>query len=95
MNTNEHIEEVLKSVIDPELGIDIVTLGLIRAIHITEDGGVHVIMTLTTPLCPYADSIIENVENELTIAGFIQPTIELSFDPPWEAPASLRAQLGV
>jgi metal-sulfur cluster biosynthetic enzyme len=90
----------LDTVIDPELGIGIVTLGLIRDIHIAYDTdsnpvNTHVIMTLTTPFCPYADAILEQVETTITLHGFGIPTVELSFDPPWQPSEDLRATLGM
>lgn len=90
----------LDTVIDPELGIGIVALGLIRDIHITynEEGipiSTYVIMTFTTPFCPYADAILEQVETVVTLHGFGMPTVELSFDPPWQPTEDLRATLGM
>ncbi len=90
----------LDTVIDPELEIGIAALGLIRDIHIVydEEGiptSAHVIMTLTTPFCPYADVILEQVETTITLHGFGTPTVELSFDPPWQPSEDLRAILGM
>ncbi len=98
--TQEEILNALREVKDPELDIDIVTLGLIRNVSIDkvegeEMPGVEVIMTLTTPLCPFADSLIEAVEDALLKLGFENARVELSFDPPWEPPADIRAMLGV
>ncbi len=100
MPHTEDIREALKEVKDPELDIDIVTLGLIREIAIDEEKegevpGVEITMTLTTPLCPFADSLIEAVEDTLTKLGFENTRVELSFDPPWEPPADIRTMLGV
>ena len=90
----------LDTVIDPELGIGITTLGLIRDIHIAYDvdnqpTDTCVIMTLTTPFCPYADAILEQVETTVILHGFGVPTVELSFDPPWQPSEGLRATLGM
>ncbi|MBC8464947.1 MAG: metal-sulfur cluster assembly factor [Parcubacteria group bacterium] len=100
MPNTEKIRNALKEIKDPELDIDIVTLGLIRNIAIDDVGehdvlGVEVTMTLTTPLCPFADSLIEAVEDTLVKLGFENARVELSFDPPWEPPADIRAMLGV
>lgn len=96
----EKILEKLKKVKDPELGIDIVTLGLIR--NIAEDDpkekgvtGVELTMTLTTPFCPYANDIIASVEDALRALGYDDPRVELSFEPPWEPSEELRASLGI
>ena len=98
MITKEQITEKLKDVKDPELGIDIVTLGLIRDVKASEEGGVviaEVLMTLTTPLCPFANDIILAVENKLEEIGITEPKVDLTFDPPWEASEELRAQFGI
>ncbi|MFC1615031.1 metal-sulfur cluster assembly factor [Patescibacteria group bacterium] len=98
MITKEQIKEKLKEVKDPELGIDIVTLGLIRDVKVSEEGDVitaEVLMTLTTPLCPFANDIILSVENKLEEMGITEPKVDLTFDPPWEASEELRMQLGV
>lgn len=97
---NEKIFEKLKGVKDPELGIDIVTLGLIRNVSEDDVGekgvtGVEVLMTLTTPFCPFADDLITEVENTLEAMGFEDARVELTFDPPWEPSEELRASLGV
>jgi len=87
------IKEKLKEVKDPELGIDIVELGLIRDVKI--DDGVEVLMTLTSPLCPFADKIIKDVEDKLEELGFENGRVELTFDPPWEPSEELRVSLGI
>lgn len=88
----------LKEVKDPEIGIDIWTLGLIYDIKIDDDG-VKITMTLTTPLCPFADGIIKMVEDkvaELFVGDNLKSVkVELSFDPPWEPSDKLRAMLGI
>jgi len=81
MITKEMVIEKLKEVKDPELDIDVYTLGLIYDISIENDE-VWVLMTLTTPFCPYGNEIVERVE-------------DITFDPPWEAPKGLREILGV
>ncbi len=86
--------EKLKEVKDPELGIDIYTLGLIYKI-IIDNEGVEVLMTLTTPLCPFANELIIEVEEklaELTTEGI---RVEITFDPQWEPSEELRIMLGV
>jgi len=96
----EEIKEKLKEVKDPELGIDIVTLGLVRDIAVDDEkktgvSGVEVYMTLTSPFCPFADDLIAQVEDVLEHLGFEDVRVELSFDPPWEPPEELRMQLGL
>lgn len=96
MNKQE-IYKKLESVKDPEIGIDIVSLGLIRELELAEEPikKAHVLMTLTTPFCPFANDLIQEVEDTLEKAGFEDVAVELTFEPPWEPPAELRAQLGL
>jgi len=75
--------ETLSQIIDPELGCNIVDLGLIYRVSVT-DGDVKVIMTLTTPGCPMHESITMGVRNALLIMeGVASAEVELVWDPPW------------
>ena len=82
---------VLSNVIDPELGIDIISLGLVYRIEI--DGSrVGILMTLTVPGCPMSASIKADVESTLRSLIWIKEVqVELTFDPPW-TPDRLNAQ---
>ncbi len=86
--------EKLKEVKDPELGIDIYTLGLIYKI-IIDNEGVEVLMTLTTPLCPFANELVTEVEEKLTEITTEGIRVEITFDPPWEPKEELRIMLGI
>jgi metal-sulfur cluster biosynthetic enzyme len=86
--------EKIKQVKDPELGIDVYTLGLIYKITIDEEG-VEVLMTLTTPLCPFASELVTEVENKLEELNAGDVRVEITFDPPWEPSEQLRTMLGV
>lgn len=80
MKTNKKlIEEKLRNVIDPELGVDIVSLGLIYKI-IEEKNNIKVVMTLTTPGCPFGPMFEAMIKNELGE----KTKIEITFDPPWD-----------
>ncbi|QDA31947.1 metal-sulfur cluster assembly factor [Thermococcus indicus] len=82
--TEEIILEKLKEVIDPEIGIDVVNLGLIYELKINQDNTVYVKMTMTTPGCPLTMWILRAVEDKiLEIPGVKDAEIELTFDPPW------------
>ncbi|MFH1071877.1 MAG: metal-sulfur cluster assembly factor [Nanoarchaeota archaeon] len=95
MVTKAQVIAVLKKVNDPEIGIDIYTMGLIYDIQIKKDT-VHVKMTLTTPACPYGMIMIENAKTSISkIKGVKKAELELVFDPPWEPTKELRAMLGV
>ncbi|ASJ07787.1 ring hydroxylating protein [Thermococcus siculi] len=82
--TKEIILEKLKEVIDPEIGIDVVNLGLIYELDVRPDNTVYVKMTMTTPGCPLTMWILRAVEDKiLEIPGVKDAEIELTFDPPW------------
>ncbi|MEB3751461.1 metal-sulfur cluster assembly factor [Geobacillus sp. FSL W8-0032] len=73
----------LKTVIDPELGINVVDLGLIYRLQI-QDGQIDVLMTLTTPGCPLHDSIAGGVKRALEqIDGIHDVRVQLTWNPPW------------
>lgn len=77
--------EALQHVIDPEIGLNVVDLGLIYQINFDEDHSkIDVLMTLTTQFCPMGDSITTAVKNALE-AGFkgFEANIDLTFDPTW------------
>jgi metal-sulfur cluster biosynthetic enzyme len=83
MNLKEKIIEQLYNVIDPELGINIVDLGLIYDININE-GNVFILMTLTTPGCPLHDSIVGGVKRALAdIEGIKDVNVQITWNPPW------------
>lgn len=99
MPTKEQVIEKLKGVKDPEIGLDIWTLGLIYNITIDEEG-VEVLMTLTTPFCPFADDLIKDVEKN--VSSLLDSAndeksvrVELTFEPAWEPSSELRAKLGI
>jgi metal-sulfur cluster biosynthetic enzyme len=83
----------LKEVIDPELHIDVYTLGLIYGVTVT-DAAINISMTLTTPLCPYADQIVAAVKASCGALGRVVNVV-VTFTPPWEPPLHLRAVLGI
>lgn len=81
--TEREAWEALAGVVDPELGIDIVELGLVYGVAVNERV-VAVRMTLTTPGCPLHDVIVEGVERALTRPGGPRVDVEVVFDPPWD-----------
>ena len=95
MTTKESIIEVLKSVNDPEINMDVYSLELIRDVSIENDIA-KITMTLTTPMCPYGPALVEEIKTKVQeVEGIKEARIEVSFDPPWEPSAELRATLGV
>ena len=82
----ERVVEVLKTVFDPEIPVNIYDLGLIYRIELNEDNTVlNVDMTLTAPNCPAADFIVEDVRQKLeTITGIEKVEVNLVFEPEWD-----------
>lgn len=102
MLTRELVIGKLKEVLDPELDINIVDLGLFRDLEFGEyfpdfDSYeyIKVTMTLTSPMCPFADQLIQDVETKILELGKGDANVELSFDPPWECPENLKLELGL
>ena len=81
--TEKEIREALKGVKDPELGLDLVVLGLIYDIDIDE-ADVKATISLTSPMCPVAGQIVEDVRQAIeSVEGVERANVELTFDPPW------------
>ena len=83
MPTQEEIQTALKNVFDPEIGINIVDLGLIRGVDLDETC-VHVALTLTSPGCPMGPQMIRDVRAELArLPGIEKVDVDLVWSPPW------------
>ena len=82
--TEKDVYEVLKTVYDPEIPVNIVDLGLIYGVQV-EEGKVHVLMTLTAPGCPMGAYLVQAVEMLLRrkFPELKEVKVELTFDPPW------------
>ena len=80
----ERVKGILKSCYDPEIPVNIYELGLIYDVRIAGDGGVLVVMTLTTPHCPAAQSLPREIETKVkTVAGVTTAKVQVVWDPPW------------
>ena len=80
----EKIVRVLKTIFDPEIPVDIYELGLIYDVFVNEDNDVKILMTLTTPNCPVAESLPEEVKEKVRELDEVNEVeLELTFDPPW------------
>ena len=80
----EKIVKVLKTIYDPEIPVDIYELGLIYDVFVNEDYDVKILMTLTTPNCPVAESLPLEVEEKIkSIKPVKDAEVEITFDPPW------------
>ncbi|TWV13134.1 DUF59 domain-containing protein [Bacteroidaceae bacterium HV4-6-C5C] len=83
--TEEKIVEMLKTVFDPEIPVDVYNLGLIYKIDVSDKGEVTIDMTLTAPNCPAADFILEDVRMKVeSIEGVTSTNINLVFEPEWD-----------
>ncbi|RRQ45660.1 SUF system Fe-S cluster assembly protein [Chryseobacterium sp. SC28] len=80
----EEIIKELKTVYDPEIPVDIYELGLVYDVQISDEGDVLVIMTLTSPNCPVAETLPVEVEDKVKgVSGVKSAKIELTFEPSW------------
>lgn len=84
ISLKDAVRSSLKRVVDPEIGINIVDLGLVYEIDVNEENDVQVLMTLTAPNCPFGDMIM--METEFAVRSVKEANlvkINLTFDPPW------------
>ena len=83
--TEERIVDVLKTVYDPEIPVNIFDLGMIYKIDVQDDGSVEVDMTFTAPNCPAADFILEDVRPKIeSVDGVKSSNVNLVFEPAWD-----------
>ena len=81
----EHIVDVLKTVYDPEIPVNIYDLGLIYKIDVADDGNVEIDMTFTAPSFPAADFILEDVRQKVdSLEGVKSTNVNLVFEPVWD-----------
>jgi hypothetical protein BACCOPRO_01316 len=84
LQLEEQVVKMLKTVYDPEIPVDIYSLGLVYKIDISDDADLTVDMTMTAPSCPMADFIIEDTRIKLeSIEGLKSVTVNLVFEPEW------------
>ncbi len=81
--TEKDIRNALKKVKDPELNLDLVVLGLVYDIDVQDDHA-HVTISLTSPMCPVAEQIVENAREAVAgVEGIETAEVQLTFNPPW------------
>ena len=85
----KHLEaaiiEKIKTVYDPEIPVNVYEIGLIYEINILDEGRVNILMTLTSPNCPVAESLPLEVKHKTEeVEGVTEAEVELTFDPPWD-----------
>lgn len=84
LNIEEKVVDMLRTVYDPEIPVDIYSLGLIYRIELADDGHLDVDMTMTAPNCPMADFIMEDTRQKLeSVDGVTSVTLNLVFEPEW------------
>jgi FeS assembly SUF system protein len=77
--------ETLKTIFDPEIPVNIYELGLIYEVKMDEDYNVDILMTLTSPNCPVAESLPDEVKERVRdIEGINEVNVEITFEPPWD-----------
>jgi metal-sulfur cluster biosynthetic enzyme len=80
----EEIDEALANVIDPELGLDFVELGLVYDVDVDDSGGVDIVFTLTTPACPIGPQVTEQMQEFVSeVEGVTDVRPHMTFQPPW------------
>ncbi|MEL6717757.1 MAG: iron-sulfur cluster assembly protein [Bacteroidota bacterium] len=85
MEIKENIIAAIKTVFDPEIPVDIYELGLIYKVEVNEKGAVLLEMTLTSPMCPVADSLpMEVQEKIMAVEGVSDVDLRVVYDPPWD-----------
>ena len=85
LETETRIGQVLRSIFDPEIPVNIYDLGLIYEINLDDDGVAHITMTLTAPNCPMADELLEEVRYKVGgTRGVKECDLKLTFNPPWD-----------
>src|SRR5688500_18549710 len=80
----DQVIEAIKQVHDPEIPVNIYELGLIYEVNVDNHGNVHILMTLTSPSCPAAETIPSEVEQNIKALPWVQEiVVEITFDPPY------------
>ncbi len=81
----EEVTALLRDVYDPEIPVNIYELGLVYEVRVDESGGVGIVMTLTSPMCPVAEILPQEIETRTReIEGVRDVKIDLVWDPPWD-----------
>lgn len=95
MTKEEKVIVALKQCLDPEIGIDVYTLGLIYNIDL-KGNEANIKMTFTSPMCPYGPMLVEEIKNKVKgVENIKKVNVEVTFNPPWQPSDELRSMLGV
>ncbi len=85
LEIKHNVTEVLRTIYDPEIPVNIFELGLIYEVNVHEGGKVHVLMTLTAPACPAAEMLPEEINQKAAeVEGVTEVEVEITFEPPWD-----------
>jgi len=85
MEFEKKVLDVLKTIFDPEIPVNIFDLGLVYEVNVAEDFEVEIVMTLTAPNCPVAESMPNEVHEKVkAIEGVKDVHVEMTFEPPWD-----------
>ncbi|MBP5498674.1 MAG: DUF59 domain-containing protein [Muribaculaceae bacterium] len=85
LKIEDRIVEMLRTVFDPEIPVDVYSLGLIYKIDLDDDGNVSIDMTLTAPNCPMGDFMFEDIRQKVeSVEGVQSVTVNLVFEPEWD-----------
>lgn len=97
MAMKDEVTEILKTINDPEIMIDVWTLGLIYDLKVDEPkGDVLITMTFTTPACPYGEILVEEIKQKVReVKGLKHLKIDVVFAPPWQPSDEVKAMLGM
>ncbi len=97
--TEKDVQKALKSVMDPELGLDLVVLGLVYDVEVVDGVQVQATISLTSPMCPVAGQIVEQAKQAIeALDGVESADVQLTFDPPWTPERMsplVRSSLGI
>ena len=94
MITKEKTVAALKQCVDPELGVDVWTLGLIYKVDV-KGTIVHITMTFTSPMCPYGPMLVQDITNKVKKAGSSDVKIDIVFEPMWKPSDEVKEMLGM
>ena len=85
MILRDEIVKAIQTVYDPEIPINIWEVGLIYEVNVNDDGNAHILMTLTSPNCPVAESLPSEVREKVAaVDGVTSAEVEITWDPPWD-----------
>ena len=94
MVTKEELIEIFKNYMDPELFVDVWTLGLIYDVQI-EQNEVKIKLTFTSPMCPYGPQMVDELKEQIKAKGAAKGDVEVVFEPPWQPSEELKEMLGM